>query len=84
MIMAAVAIFQALILMEVSIGECQTSVQIRQMVRLLEFYCELPPIRRNFKNVICVTPIFFAFTVYFVTNPVSESLQHSLKLRSSC
>jgi len=27
-----------------------------------------------------VTSVFFAFTVYFATSPVSESLQHSFKL----
>jgi hypothetical protein len=37
MILAAVAIFQALIYMEVSTGECETSIQIRQMVRLFQF-----------------------------------------------
>jgi hypothetical protein len=37
MIMAAVEIFQALIEMEVCIGECETSIQIRPMVRLFEF-----------------------------------------------
>ena len=40
MIIARLLIFQALILMGVSIGHCLTSVQIRHMIRLFEFYCE--------------------------------------------
>jgi hypothetical protein len=36
MIMAAVSIFQVVILVEVSVGEYETSIQIRQMVRLFE------------------------------------------------
>ena len=46
---AALAIFQALISIGVSIGKCLTSIQIRHVVRLFEFYCECTPIRRNFK-----------------------------------
>ena len=37
MVMKAVAIFQALIEMDVCIGECETSILIRPMVRLFEF-----------------------------------------------
>ena len=49
MIIAALAIFQALIWMGLSIGKCLTSIQIRHMVRLFEFYCECTAIRRSFK-----------------------------------
>ena len=41
-------LFQLLIWMGVSIGKCLTSIAIRHMVRLFEFYCEYTPIRRNF------------------------------------
>ena len=40
-------------------------------------YKNFTPVRKNFCNVICVTSVFFAFTVYFATSPVCESLQHS-------
>jgi len=40
MIIAGLLIFQALISMVVSRGKCLTSMQIRHMVRLFEFYCD--------------------------------------------
>ena len=50
MITAGLLIFQALMLMGVSIGKCLTSIQIGHMVRVFEFYCECTAIRRNFKT----------------------------------
>jgi len=49
MIAAGLLIFQILISMGVSIGKCLTSIPIRHMVRVFEFYCECTAIRRNFK-----------------------------------
>ena len=49
MITATLAIFQELIWVRVCIGKCLTSIPIRHMVRLFEFYCECTAIRRNFK-----------------------------------
>jgi hypothetical protein len=61
-VMAALAIFQACVCvcLRVGIGKCLISILIGHMVRLFEF-C----IRRNFKDVICVSSLFFAFTGYF-------------------
>ena len=72
MIIAGLFKFQALIWTGVSIGKCLTSIQIRHMVRLFEFYCECTAKRRHFKNLICVIAVFFAFTVYFASNPFTE------------
>jgi hypothetical protein len=49
MIIAGLLIFQILILVGVSVGKCLTSIPIRHMVRLFEFYSECTAIRRNFK-----------------------------------
>jgi len=38
----------------------------------LNLFCERTPINRNFKNVICVSSTFFAFTVYYTNNPLKE------------
>jgi len=71
MIIAALSIFQAWIWVGVSIAKCQTSIQIRHIARLFEFWCEYTP-KRGLWNLICVTSKFFAFTVYFSSNPLSE------------
>jgi hypothetical protein len=71
-IMAGLLKFQSLIWMGVSIVKCLTAVQIRHMIRLFEFWCECTPIRRHFKNLSCVTSVFFTFTVHFASNPLSE------------
>jgi hypothetical protein len=35
-------------------------------------YCERTPVSIYFKNLICVTSVFFAFTVHFANNLLSE------------
>jgi hypothetical protein len=58
--------------MGVSIGKCLTTFQFIHVYSLFEFCCEYAPIKRNFKNVSCVTSVFFAFTVYFRNDPLRE------------
>jgi len=41
------------------------------MARLFEFWCECTP-KDELQNLICVTYIFFEFTLYFSSNPLSE------------
>ena len=77
MITAGLLIFQLLIWMGVSIGKCLTSIQIRHMVRLFEFYSECTAIRRNFKFWFLWLLFFFfffflSFAVYFASNPLTE------------
>ena len=64
MIIAGLLIFQALMLMGVSIGKCLTSIAIRHMVRLYEIYCECTAIRRNFKFWF-VWLLLHSFNLYF-------------------
>ena len=71
-IMASLLKFRALIWMGVSNVTCLTAVQIRHMIRLFELWCECTPIRRHFKNLSCVTSVFFTFTVHFASNPLGE------------
>jgi hypothetical protein len=80
MIMLALAIFQEWILMEVIIGKSLTYIWSRHMGGLFAFYCECTVVKRKFKNIICVTSVFFAFTVYFANNPLSEFSHVHLKL----
>ena len=80
MIIAALAIFQALISMGLSIGKCLTSIAIRHMVRLFEFYCECTAIKRNFKFWfvwLFFSPFLsfflsFFFLSFFASNPFTE------------
>ena len=61
-----------IISMGVSIGKCLTYIQIRHLVRLFEFHCECTAIRRNFKFCFVWLLYFFACTVYFASNPLTE------------
>ena len=66
MITAGLLIFQILISMGVCIGKWLTSIQIRHMVRLFEFYCECTAIRRNFKFWFVWLLFFFFFPLQVI------------------
>ena len=57
-ITAEFLLFELSISKGVSIGKCLTSIQIRLVVILFEFYCEYSTIRRDINSDFCDSPFF--------------------------
>ena len=82
-IMEAIAIFQAWIWVLLHIGKCLIYSQIKHMVQLFEFWFECSLIIWNFRNIICVSSVFYIYT-FLCSNPQSEFFNIHLNFTSAC